>query len=260
MSPQGQGGKGGDGGASVSPAMKKMREEQSLSALSIRMLQNAEYIDTGKIKVDGKDVSKITIVGNIVNVDITQMNVTYMVDDGSGIMYVRQYIEEGKSATYSTQTYVRAYGQLKSVKGEKSNIFLGADRIIPITDFNEIAYHGIEVIHHHCIRMHGPLGGVPEGGGDPIKVDGGYGGNANSAPQAHGGGGSGGGGGGDTLNIRIIQIFNQTSAEEGLSVHTVQAQLPGVTMAEIRKSIEFLTDEGQLYSTIDEDHYRSTSV
>ena len=47
--------------------------------------------------------------------------------------------------------------------------------------------------------------------------------------------------------------------EQGLSVDFISSRLGGkLRPAEIRAAVDFLSTEGHLYSTIDEDHYCST--
>ena len=45
-------------------------------------------------------------------------------------------------------------------------------------------------------------------------------------------------------------------SEEGLAINHVFQQLPGLSPQQIKKAVEWLSDEGHLYSTVDEDHYK----
>jgi replication factor A2 len=61
--------------------------------------------------------------------------------------------------------------------------------------------------------------------------------------------------------ITVFAIFNgpQGHGESGVHVDDVVTQLNGrFTEAQVRESVEHLVNEGHLYSTIDDDHFKST--
>lgn len=55
-------------------------------------------------------------------------------------------------------------------------------------------------------------------------------------------------------------IAENSMSEEGVSIQQLQSQLNGMSEPDIRTAIDFLSSEGHLYSTIDEDHFKATSV
>ena len=62
---------------------------------------------------------------------------------------------------------------------------------------------------------------------------------------------------------RVMVIFNgpRGAIENGPTITQVTAALSGrFTEAQVREAVEYLANEGHLYSTIDDDHYRSTSL
>ena len=47
--------------------------------------------------------------------------------------------------------------------------------------------------------------------------------------------------------------------DDGISLDFIAQQLNGaLSPAEVRKQVDFLSSEGHLYSTTDDDHYKST--
>lgn len=62
------------------------------------------------------------------------------------------------------------------------------------------------------------------------------------------------------IQQQILQVFKSGGADDetGLSVDAVFAALSGVPQGDIRESLSFLSDEGHLYTTIDENHFKST--
>jgi replication factor A2 len=66
---------------------------------------------------------------------------------------------------------------------------------------------------------------------------------------------------GGSANNQVFAIFNgpQGHGESGVRVDDVVTQLNGrFTEAQVRESVEHLVNEGHLYSTIDDDHFKST--
>ena len=62
-----------------------------------------------------------------------------------------------------------------------------------------------------------------------------------------------------SLERRVVDYHNEHGAgDEGCLVNAVAAGL-GVELALVRTTVEYLCSEGHLYTTIDEDHHKSTS-
>eukprot|EP00105_Crassostrea_gigas_P019292 XP_011437735.1 PREDICTED: replication protein A 32 kDa subunit [Crassostrea gigas] len=57
---------------------------------------------------------------------------------------------------------------------------------------------------------------------------------------------------------QVHSIIQSNVTEEGASIENVCKQLRGVPERSVREAIEFLSSEGHIYSTIDEDHYKAT--
>ena len=53
---------------------------------------------------------------------------------------------------------------------------------------------------------------------------------------------------------------SDNSNEIGLSIATVVRSVRNFTEAEVRNAIVFLTNEGHLFSTTDEEHFKCTSM
>ncbi|CAI7872500.1 unnamed protein product, partial [Closterium sp. NIES-53] len=88
---------------------------------------------------------------------------------------------------------------------------------------------------------------------------------AGAAGGMGGGGGAFGGAGGRGVELRdrIMQFYESpqnASVQQGIHHQQVAQSMPDVSPQEIRSTVEFLVMEGLLYSTIDEDHFRSTNA
>ncbi len=148
----------------------------------------------------------------------------------------------------------------------------------PVPDGNRMTQHLLDAMHTHALITRGPLAppGGAAGAGGHMAGSGALGG---GAAAGYGGGGrggavaavSGGGGGGaaaanrpaEAASERVLAAFEALAAgagEEGASVRAVVAHLGhSLSEAHVRDLVAALTTEGWLYSTVDEDHYRTTS-
>ena len=102
---------------------------------------------------------KVTFVGRVFNVAEQSTNVVYTVEDGTGSIDCRLWLE-AKDSDHQTQkrstvryghripcregTYVRVVGSLRSFNNKRN---LQAFCVRPITDHNEITYHGLDAIY-----------------------------------------------------------------------------------------------------------------
>lgn len=245
---------------SQSPSVARKRDEQSLVPVTIKQIKAAEQRDS-KFKIDGKDINQVTLLGAILSVEIQPTNIMYLLDDGSGKINVRLYVDvDGDAKALEAGTYVRVVGNLRMLGAQVSVVGF---QLLPVTDFNEITFHNLEVIHTHLQNTRGaPAGGAAPGGAAPAgQQNHGNGNTMNSSAGVIGADGSSGnaGGNGSSINDQVMQVFSQDSADAGTHVDQVCSQLSHIPKPEILKAIEFLSDEGHLYSTIDEQHFKSTA-
>jgi len=131
--------------------------KQSLLPLTIRQLLTSAQSHTDDIfKVDGRELAQITIVGLITSVHEQSTFLNYWVDDGTGKIEVRLWLDQDDN-DFTTQksawregVYVRVVGHLRSFNGVRSIVGF---RIQPIHDFNEITFHLLEVIYVHLYNI-----------------------------------------------------------------------------------------------------------
>jgi len=249
---------GSQGGSQKSPTTAKKRDAQTLVPLSIKQIEKVDHRDS-KFKIDNKEISQITFVGVILSVEVQQTHINYMIDDGSGKINVRLYVDNDddnhqRHAEKREGMYVRVIGNLRVFNNLPAVV---AFQLIPLTDFNELTYHLLEVIHTHCVNTKEQAGASPS---KAAVAPGAVPAAANSMSVDMGASNDDGGFSG--LQKQVLDIFNQdTNSESGTSIQTVLDRLSpnGVSRNDIAKAIEFLSDEGHLYSTIDEEHYKSTT-
>lgn len=250
------------------------RNRQSLIPTTIKQLKNAPSAAGGDagFSLDGRDLHQVTIVGLIVNADEQATNLQYTIDDGTDTILVKMWVDQDSDESFAERraqwkegVYVRVIGQLRSFNNTKN---LVAYSIQPVTDFNEYTFHFIEVVHTHLRHTKGapPAAGAaaaaapafnganpaytgaagftaPMGGAAPASY---------AMPQQSSG-----------LDELVLQFFRTKGEgiEAGCTVAEAAQALSanGATIDQVRSLVNSLVEDGHLYSTIDDEHYKSTS-
>lgn len=186
----------------------------------------------------------------------TPTRLEYEIDDMSGPpMDVRQYVDNGDEASDEERTmpmrentYVRLYGHVRSFQNKKNIV---AFKILPILDANEITNHLLECLHAHIYQTKG----AQAGGGDANT--------STAAPAAAAGSASEYSGAQADQGLTPVQqqvhnVISSCQDDQGVSIAYICERVKGPPMKSIRDAIEFLSGEGHIYSTIDDDHFKST--
>jgi len=182
------------------------------------------------------------------------MNVKVWVNDGDDCSAI---VDLRRKATEKDGKYVRIIGQLKEFDGVRTVV---ANDVREVEGGgNEITYHFLEVAHSHERHLKAGSGGAAVGMGYGI-------GNVASAShvppiqQQHGVGAGQGLGGGSPLNDSVLQYIMSAGegSDSGVNINDIIGNLSnkGFSANDIRNAINHLSNEGHIYSTIDENHYQ----
>jgi replication factor A2 len=188
--------------------------------------------------------AQVTFVAQVRNVSYQTTNITYKLDDGTGTIEVKQWIDgddDTQRVRIEDNAYVRVWGKLNKFNNKKH---IGAHFVRPITDMNEISYHLLEatVVHLHFTR--GPPAGKETNGASGA-----------GGQQQNGAGGDAGGGLPPSLSAaarKIYQCLKTTpQSNEGLHTMDIAARL-GMDSADIAKGGDQLLETGLIYTTVDD--------
>lgn len=151
------------------------------------------------------------------------------------------------------KTYVRVYGQARH---DDKKPFIVAFKIIPILNPNEVIMHHLEVIHDSLVLEHRKKDSLC-GRTEPIGAGAGAGGylsgdgnNGNSFVPGF-----------NDLQKIVMNLITEKSRtnEAGIHVNEVCAALSrSASKEKILKTIDFLAQEGHIFSTTDEFTFKST--
>ncbi|XP_068591635.1 replication protein A 32 kDa subunit isoform X2 [Cebidichthys violaceus] len=252
-------------GGFASPAPSQGGEKKGRTRASqiipctVSQLMSASQADEA-FKVGDVEVSQVTIVGIIRSTDKSMTNIQYKVDDMTGApMDVKQWVDTEDPGVDSTVlppgTYVKVSGNLRSFQNHRSVVAFG---VRPLEDMNEITSHMLEVVQAH-MALGKPLTMSSAGGGgtgsDVTPI---------SRPAMESRGGSYEGAN-DMVNNglsanqnQVLSLIRGCHDAKGISIQELKQRLGVMSMNVIKQAVEFLSNEGHIFSTIDEDHYKST--
>lgn len=252
-------------GGFASPAASQGGEKKGRTRASqiipctVSQLMSASQADEA-FRVGDVEVAQVTIVGVIRSTDKSMTNIQYKVDDMTGApMDVKQWVDTEDPGVDSTVlppgTYVKVSGNMRSFQNHRSVV---AFSVRPLEDMNEITSHMLEVVQAHMMLS------------KPQSMSGGGGGmSSHVTPMSRPGMDSTGGGyagANDLANVnglsgnqnQVLSLIRGCPDPQGISIQDLKQRLSGISLAVIKQAVEFLSNEGHIFSTIDEDHYKST--
>ena len=147
-----------DAGGSQESNKKRNYDDQTLIPVTMQMALNARRDhqsdgDDGRLVLqDGRPVSLVKIVGAVRMFEEQSTNVLYRIEDGTGIMEVKQWVDDNdcsavkemRTSTLQDNIYVKAIGQIKEYDNQKMIV---ANMIRPLTTGNELTHHFLEVVN-----------------------------------------------------------------------------------------------------------------
>ena len=146
---------GGYGDASPAPSTpnrpRKGYDEQTLIPITIRMALNSESGST--TLSDGRETHQVKVVGAVREVMKQSTNIVYTIEDGTGLIEVKEWCDEANDNPALMQireeagqdhVYVRVIGKLQEYDGKKHIIGYSVRKI---GSGNELTHHLLEVVH-----------------------------------------------------------------------------------------------------------------
>jgi len=192
---------------------------------------------------------QVTFIGIIRNVIKRANDTTYLVDDMTSTeVNVKLQTEENDMESEEMVTppqefmenqYVKVFGIIKSLQGEK---IVQAFRLMPIVDLNQVTHHMLECMNtsiHYSQKGSGDS--MPSGNDNPLK-------NANLDNNS----------GLNSCHSQVSDLIKQCKTSQGMHIKEICGYLKSFSESKIRDALEFLSTEGHVYSTIDDEHFKST--
>lgn len=193
-------------------------------------------------------------MGQIRSISTQPTNITYKIDDGTGIVEVKQWIDsdagsdkmdvESSKPRLAEDGYCRVWGRLKAFNNKRH---IGAHIIRPITDYNEINYHLLEATAVHLFFTRGPPPTGQPNGQKNGAADG-----VGASRQEIAGATDGALPNVSPLARRVFTTLkNSAQSNEGLHVQMIASQM-GMPVSEVYKGAEELLAIGVIFTTVDD--------
>ena len=200
---------------------KKPRDKQTLTPVTIKQLQSAEkgVGDDDGYKIDNAEIHSVRVVACVQTDEVRETKATYNIEDGTGSVEVTFWLNDAQDED--------SWARQKLAKMTPGayvvvhGIIKEYDGRLTISAYDMRPVEDFnQVTHHYLEAIYVHAKRVGE-----IQVSSG------AAPAAK---------------------------REGCNTDSVAASL-GLDLGQVKAAVEFLSSEGHLYSTIDEDHHKSTS-
>ncbi|KAJ3448965.1 replication protein a-related [Anaeramoeba flamelloides] len=257
---------------------------RTITPLTIRQIQLSTESEGNTFKIDKEFVMNVSLVGTVIKVINGNTYTNYTIDDGTGQLKIREFkrnkqnnmidqeeqeqeqeqeqVNEEKKKSEQIQNpfenkYVRIIGNLKAYKKQKS---FSVNKIMEITDSNQITTHFLEAILVHIQRINGVSNQGQTTSQESqikeekieIKKETNKNKNNNIITQQNT----------DhilglALKDKALRLISSNQTSSGISLQELSKKLKS-TEEEIREIVDFFLDQGQIYITIDDEHFRST--
>lgn len=267
-----QGGGFMPGSQNGSPGTKTQKNHTYRPVTIKQLLEADQPHPDADFKIDDVDLDHVTLVAVITNMARGQMNLSLTVEDGTGSIDVRLWLEtadddSGKMEGIDQGVYVRIIGTMKSFNHKRS---VNATVLKKVEDFNEINYHLLQVVYVHLYHTRGgppqqttggqsAMQGVQRAQGNQQKAAGMDAYNASTSagnvnkwkdlkPNEQ------------KIMVYIEKIGYSNLPDEGLNLNEIARSVPGLTYEKVQAAVEDMMSEGLLYTTSDSEHVLPTAM
>ena len=221
-----------------------------------QILEAQQAYPEAPFAIDGADAASIFFVGQVHNVSTQTTNVTYRVDDGTGEIDVKHWVDstsvgpmdmeddEQEEPQIKTNMYIKAFGKLKSFGNKR---YIGAHCVRPVSDINEVNCHFLHATAIHLFFTRGPLGG-----GGASKANGDNHVNGMNGTSDHGVDQNSLPAGMSPTARRVLYfIKDEPQSNEGLHVQMISSRL-NLPVPSVSEALSELHSASLVYSTVDD--------
>lgn len=250
-------------GAEGSPEAKKIRQEDKMTCLpvTIRTAEAAmgKASDEGDIRFFGTEAGMLLFVGVVETVANQAGSIEFLLNDATGRMRARYYADDSQNQFENIKagTYVSLAGQLRA----SPTSHISVTNVRPVQTADEVSYHMIEAAHA-ALRLQKPhfephsspvakMPSSPEVSRPPAAPSAAEM-RSVATPMAklqHLEG--------SALQSAIQEFIREKGdgVEEGVSVADICKHVAPAPEVHVRTSLAKLVAEGEIFSTIDDNHF-----
>lgn len=239
----------------------RTEEKQTILPVTCRSIQAAVASRTGDAEVQfyGVEPGMLVLVGMVESMSQQAACMEIALNDSTGRIRIKQYLTDGSAQQLEgveAGSYIIVAGQLRT----SPEVHISAMNARRVRSPDEVSYHMIEAAHAVLKLQQGPTTAVsaaPEGIDaaaipTPMKAD-------VPMPTVPVGLQSLSG---KALSEAVVSFIKQEAViaavegkPEGINVVAICDKFKGTLQAEVRASLQQLVDDGEAYTTFDDDHY-----
>lgn len=235
-------------GGTPSGGEKKRQRAQNLVPVSVRTI-----LDCGEdsLKVEGQEVGMVTVVGKVLSVEHAETKSTYVLEDDSGSVEAVHWVEETSAAKndgVSEGTHARIVGSVRSQSDKK---YVMIFRISPVECPEEVDAHKLEILHAKlkikqlAEKENAAIGANAGGLSNSMMTSSSSSGVSNSF--------------GNAKHDAVYKMVAGCDRDEGIGRDELFQQLASrMSKNDVNASLTFLSEDGHIYSTTDDDHFKTT--
>ncbi|CAH7665909.1 hypothetical protein PPACK8108_LOCUS203 [Phakopsora pachyrhizi] len=241
-----------------SPGGGNRRQEMTLRPMTIKQLLESEPSNTdSSLVIQDTEISNVSICGVVRDISRNPTTISLHVEDGTGGIEVRKWIDssDGESEGLDLQNGIQEHDWIKIIGSPK--VFNGKRhvsglRLLKIEDFNQINYHFLDVVK---VTLTIDRGSSNSNGINSMNIDRKDSNNLSrhiTNPAA------------DSRNPsqnKILNFFRTLNdiPDEGVNVREISRGC-SLDMNQVYNEIGKLIAEGELYTTIDDEHVMTTAA
>nr|CAI5851401.1 unnamed protein product [Callosobruchus analis] len=242
------------------PKKSGPKKSQSVMPLVIRQIENC-YDE--EFSLFGIKASILVLVGILRDYEVQSTKATYRIQDHTGTIKAVWWLENDADTTPNLPavkegSYVQVFGSLrKKEEGTDENIIMVL-RMFPVDDANIVYNHLLQVVHARLEAEH-----MSKNKEVMIKTNNPGAALANSMTFYDDN--MDGTGGANNMGMTPIQhkvfiLLQKDSSQNGLHRDAIMKHFPPNQRAQVNDALQFLNNEGHVYSTINNDTFKATDL
>ncbi|GLV36256.1 Replication protein A2 [Carabus blaptoides fortunei] len=186
--------------------------------------------------------------------DVTSTTVTYGLEDHTGRINAVLWLEQDDTSQPNIPVdkeniYVRVYGTLRNKGGEKLIMIL---KMAPIDKLNELTCHLYEVLYKRVMAEKKSKGLLPV---KPVNQN-----NVLGRSNTRSSGMSAEEQDMTAIQRDVYRFMKSVKSEVGINRADIINNFPPNQKKDVDGAIQFLVNEGHIFSTIDHDHFQLTTL
>eukprot|EP01025_Chloroclados_australasicus_P010041 TRINITY_DN13912_c0_g1_i1.p1 TRINITY_DN13912_c0_g1~~TRINITY_DN13912_c0_g1_i1.p1 ORF type:complete len:263 (-),score=21.61 TRINITY_DN13912_c0_g1_i1:1163-1951(-) len=247
------------GSAFITPAPltttpQRLEQTSTLRCVNVKRIRDALADTSGddRIQLDGSTISNVCVCGKVNSSQQQENFYTYDIHDGSGQISVRKWImdDADTSSALATGGWVRIFGTVKRDDDSQIGAYIQAFAIRQVEDPSEILYHQSRIIYEHIqlSRMNGvQVSAKLQFSYTPMKSDEQLQHTAKKQKITS-----------DSLENAVIELLKKDESTDGMYIGDITTKLQSqFSQYEISQALQNMAISGKVYTTLDDDHYKS---